>query len=63
MGRLVSMPPADESDEPPDGHDALDDALSLTEAWLQGANGTVVNAERVVAFLDAMLAKLETLRQ
>ena len=64
MGRLVSMPPADESaDEPPDDHDALDDALSLTEAWLQGANGTVVNAERVVAFLDAILAKLETLRQ
>ena len=64
MRRLVATSPADETaDEPPDDHDTLDDALSLTEAWLQGANGTVVNAETVVAFLDAILAKLETLRQ
>jgi hypothetical protein len=64
MGRMVATSPADESaDEPPDDHDTLDDALSLTEAWLQGANGTVTKAETVVTFLDAILAKLDSLRQ
>lgn len=64
MGRLVSAPRVDHSDdEPPDDHDILDDALSITEAWLQGANGTVTQGETVVAFLDTILAKLTTLRQ
>jgi hypothetical protein len=64
MRRIGTTPQADESaDEPPDDHDTLDDALSVTEAWLQGANGTVANAETVVTFLDAILAKLTTLRQ
>jgi hypothetical protein len=63
MRRIGSRPSVDESDEePPDDHDTLDDALSVTEAWLQGANGTVTSAEAVVTFLDAVLAKLTTLR-
>jgi hypothetical protein len=62
--RRIGMRAADTSDEePPDDHDMLDDALSVTEAWLQGANGTVTNAETVVTFLDAMLAKLQALRR
>lgn len=64
MRRLVSAPRVDDSDDdPPDDHDTLDDALSVTEAWLQGANGTVTKPEAVVAFLEAILAKLTTLRQ
>jgi len=63
MRRIGSAPRPQESDEdPPDDYDVLDDALSVTEAWLQGANGTVTSAEAVVTFLDAILAKLETLR-
>jgi hypothetical protein len=63
MGRVVGTPLADDADEPPDDYDTLDDALSVTEAWLQGANGTVTSAEPVIAFLDAILARLTTLRQ
>jgi len=64
MRRIGTPPRVDESDEdPPDDHDTLDDALSVTEAWLQGANGTVTEAGTVLTFLDAILAKLTTLRR
>jgi hypothetical protein len=64
MRRIGTSPHVDESDEePPDDHDTLDDALSVTEAWLQGANGTITEAGTVLTFLDAILAKLTTLRQ
>jgi len=63
MRRIGKSPQVDESDEdPPDDHDTLDDALSVTEAWLQGANGTVTEVATVLTFLDAILAKLTTLR-
>ena len=64
MRRIGPSSRIDESDEdPPDDHDILDDALSVTEAWLRGANGTVSDPEAVVKFLDAILAKLTTLRE
>jgi hypothetical protein len=62
--RIGSSSRIDESDEdPPDDHDTLDDALSVTEAWLQGANGTVSDPETVVKFLDTILVKLTALRE
>jgi len=64
MRRIGPSSRLDESDEePPDDYDNLDDALSVTEAWLRGANGTVSDPETVLRFLDAILAKLTTLRE
>ena len=64
MRRIGPSSRLDESDEdPPDDYDVLDDALSVTEAWLRGANGTVSDPETVLKFLDVVLARLTTLRE
>ena len=56
MRRIGAPPRVDESDEePPDDHDTLDDALSVTEAWLQGANGTVAGAGNAISDMADMV--------